>query len=162
MGFYLPPPSEINWPYIVSILEGKKILLKSNQLRTTTPPPRLKELQVKKLWVEAKTNADFVRYFSYRAEKSVPDRTYFFSVLSTVYPEHYDRHLRETQEKRMQLQMNKNRGVAMDPQILALLNELNDLSLISSGKKEKRILLKPVRRKQAQPTIQEMFQNETK
>ena len=75
-------------------------------------------------------------------------------------PEHYDGFLNETQEKRKQLQMAKNKAVKIDNGILSLLNDLNDLSLLSSGKKDKRVVMRPIKKRKEQTTLPEMFYNQ--
>lgn len=121
------------------MIAGRKVLLKYEQITIFVPPPRIKELYVKDLWNELKNDGNFKQYFTNRALKTQPNRKYFFTVLATVYKEQYIQLLKKTQNKRKQLEAQKNRAVLVDHEMLSLIDNLMDLSLIRGSKKTKRI-----------------------
>ena len=148
MGYFLPPKSELSFPYIFDILSGRKKLLKYEQISIFVPPPRIKQLWVKTLWAELRNDIEFCRYFSNRAMTNQPNRRYFFTVLATVYKDQYIQLLQRTQNKRKKIEASKNRAILINHDMLNLIDSLNDLSLIRTSQKTKRICTRyPERRK---------------
>ena len=84
-------------------MKGEKKLLRCTQVNSLTPPPDLKSLAVEQLWQEVKTNERLLQYLPDLRPHEKPPRTYFFAVLSTLFPQEYTTMLdRAYQEKEAQ------------------------------------------------------------
>ena len=122
-------------------------MLLARNIQCQTPPSRVRGLYVRNLWGELAQNPEFVIYFSPTAIRTFPNRRYFFGILSTIYPDQYQEFLNATQQQRLQTQTLQNRTVLIDPEINQILQELQDLSLLSKGKKTKRIVMRTPQRR---------------
>ena len=78
----------LNKDFLRQILADQKSLLKLNEVERIEVP-KYEELSVLNLYDKFKEDADLMRYFPDRLPKNrLPDRTYFFNILNTVYPDY--------------------------------------------------------------------------
>jgi len=76
----------VNKNFLRDILNGKKRLLKKNQVNFIHVP-YFDELSVKNLWEDVKDDEEIQYYFQdkFPNEKG-PNRKYFFDILNTIHP----------------------------------------------------------------------------
>ena len=85
---YVPPDLMINKDFLRKILTEEKKLLTLNEKKEVNVA-RFDELSVKQLYPKFKNDASFMAYFPDSLPKGrLPDRTYFFNVMNTLYPEY--------------------------------------------------------------------------
>ena len=128
--------------------------MKYEQICIFVPPPRIKELYVKNLWIDLKNDQNFVSYFTNRSIKNQPNRRYFFTILATLYHDQYIDLLKRTQDKRKTIEASKNRACLISHDMLQLIDEMIDLSLIRTSQKTKRITTSYPQRK---PKLNQIF-----
>jgi hypothetical protein len=124
--FVLPPASLCSYRYLRQILRGEKLLLRIEDLKLTEPPPRVRGLSVKGLWEEVRTDERLLRYFPDFKQGWVPPRTYFFQVLSSLYPEDYGNFLKRVKEEKLG-QQQAQKHIEIDQNILETLGQGEDL-----------------------------------
>ena len=85
---YVPPPVMLNKDFLRQILIEEKKLLELKDVRWIEAP-KYDELSVKSLWPRFKEDELVMVYFPSQLPKGrLPDRSYFFNVLHTVYEEY--------------------------------------------------------------------------
>ena len=78
----------LNKDHLRRIFAEEKSLLKLNDVRWINVP-RFDELSVENLEKQFKSDAQLQRYLPDKLPKGrMPDRTYYFNVMNTLYPEY--------------------------------------------------------------------------
>ena len=76
----------VNRTYLKEILAGSKKLLSLDEVKWVIVP-KYDELAVKSVMGQLKEDVKFQLYFPSKLPKGrIPDRTYFYNVLNTIYP----------------------------------------------------------------------------
>lgn len=124
-GYLLPPPSEITWRYIQQVLRKDKILIKADQVKIGINPPRIREFSVNRLWAQLREDGRVLPYFpDYKAGK-FPRRSFFFKILSTVFPDEFSEMIRRSKDVRNDAQRNES-SIYVHPELLDELQAIPD------------------------------------
>ena len=84
---YVPPDSCTNKDFLREVLSGQKKLLKLSEVKWINTP-KYDEISVVNLYPKFKTDANITVYLpSNLPAGKLPDRTYFFNILNTIYEE---------------------------------------------------------------------------
>ena len=82
---YVPPDSCTNKDFLRLVLAGQKKLLKLSEVKWINPP-KYDEISVANLYPKFKADENVNVYLPSKLPKGkLPDRSYFFNVLNTVY-----------------------------------------------------------------------------
>ena len=120
-GYHLPPVGKLNWRYIRQILNGSKKLMKIQQLRLVDPPPRIRELTVRAIWPQVCNDQNLLSYLPDLRPGQLPERRYFFQLLSSLYPEQYRILVDQTLQRRKERE-RVERTYRVDSEIHQILN----------------------------------------
>jgi hypothetical protein len=97
---YLPPENNINKDFLKQVLDEEKDFLELSAVKFVQVP-FYDELGVAKLFPMMHNNPRFMKYFQDRYSKGrLPDRAYFFNVLSTVEPDYTKELIKNANEMR--------------------------------------------------------------
>ena len=84
LQLYVPPTKMLNRDFMKQLLAEEKKLLELRQVKYVNMP-HYEELSVKKFWPRVQSDDNFMRYMPDPIpDGRLPDRTYFWNVLSTV------------------------------------------------------------------------------
>ena len=88
MQLYVPPAPTVNRDFLRQVLKGDKKLLPMAKCKFVTVP-QYDELAVKHVFAKFKNAPAVMLYLQDEYPKDrYPDRSYFYTVLNTVYPEY--------------------------------------------------------------------------
>ena len=84
----MAPMNQVNKDFLRDVFADRKKLFKKSQV-TYISVPNFDELSVKNLWAGLKDDDAFKIYFNdiYPKER-FPERSYFFNILNTIYPDY--------------------------------------------------------------------------
>lgn len=124
-GYLLPPENEITWRYIQQVLRKEKKLIKVQALKIGVELPRIREFSVCRLWPQLRNDGRILEYFPDYKEQKFPKRDYFFKILSTVFPEEFERLVVDARDGRQANEIN-NTIIQVDDEILEELRSHNN------------------------------------
>ena len=121
------------------MLEGKKHLIKLEDVKMTMVPPKVNDLKVIKLWDIFKNDQEFLSFSPYQCVLSAPPRDFFFAILSTVKPNEYQEILNRVEANYWQKLNNNSETIQISPLILGELNSTQPKNWMMSKKGDKRV-----------------------
>lgn len=142
MGYFLPPKRFITWPFIRQVLEGSKKLIKQRDVRINIIPPKIRDLTVKSIWAFLKNDPELMKFFPDACVETDPPREFFFSIVSSVRPDIFERILQQAETKFWTKIHDKNEVVNVDQNLFLELNSVNIKQSIYGRKSDKRVSLK--------------------
>ena len=108
MQLLVPPKAQANRDFLRAVLKGDKKLLKLSECKFINVP-KYDELGVNNIWPKFKRDEQFMKHFQDEyAKNRLPDRTYFYTVLNTLYPEYVKKLIAHAQEARFSAQGETN------------------------------------------------------
>ena len=100
MHYYVPPAASCNRDFLRQVLNGEKKLLKVSECKFVNVP-KFDELGTCHIYPKFVLDKKVVQYLqdSYPRNRW-PDRTYFYTVLNTVYPDYVKKLIANSQMER--------------------------------------------------------------
>lgn len=147
MRYHLPPRSFVTWPFIIQVLAKNKMLVKTDDVALSSPIPKIKELNMKKIWPFFCKDELILRYMPVLSDDRLPPRTFFFEILSTIRPKKFEALMNKVQAVRASKDQEEHKVVFIDLDIYSEMKRSKVWKDIGSKRTSKRILTKPVKRR---------------
>ena len=118
LKYHLPPKHNITWPFIIGLLTGDKQMIKVKDIPFLQNIPKIKELQMKKIWPSYKNNKEICRYLPDVEPGRYPPRNFFFQILSARRNNFFQTILKIINNKRKKKIEKKSSFVKLSTNIL--------------------------------------------
>jgi hypothetical protein len=147
LGYLLPPRSYITWPFMLRVLTGDKILLKSKAVKITAKIPKIKELKLRVLWDMFKDDKTLHKYMPMINSNRLPPRNYFFSILSTIYTNKFEEIMNKANQSRRRQLKSENKIFSVKQDLLNEIKHSQVWNELPNQRTSKRIAVNPRSRK---------------
>jgi hypothetical protein len=147
LKYHLPPKNYITWPYMIKVIKGEKVLVKSNEITLTARLPRFEQLSMKRVWPMFSGEEEIRKYMPLLNDTNLPPRKFFFEILHSKFPEHYDQLIEHVKNERTKIKKKKNKVISANAELLQEIKSLRIWTNIASSRMSKRVMVNPTRRK---------------
>jgi hypothetical protein len=147
LEYHLPPKNYITWPYMIKVIKGEKVLVKSNEITLTTQLPRFEQLSMKRVWPMFSEHEEVRKYMPILSDTNLPPRQFFFQILHSKFPDHYDQLIEHVKNERTKKSKKKNRVISANPELLEEIKSLRIWTNMASSRMSKRVMVNPSKRK---------------
>ena len=101
MQLYVPPDAMLNKDFLRQILLEQKKLLTLAEVKMVEVP-KFQELSVQNLYPKFQSKPEMMAYFPDQLPKGrMPDRSYFFNVMNTLYPDYTQQLIQKANSNRV-------------------------------------------------------------
>ena len=139
LGYHLPPRVYVTWPYIISILQGTRKMIKASKISISISVPKLEQLSMKRIWPRFRNDAKIVRFMPLIGEERYPPRNFFFEVLHTKFRKIFDKLVAEAKQERQEELERQNLVITVDQTVFEEISRCSVWTDMSQSRISKRV-----------------------